>query len=327
MRWPQRQTLGTGRQEALCYNRGVRKFLDLKTNLRKLLWVLGITGGLFAGAYALLFHCPKLLFDFPAPNGKQESIFFRASAAVKQGIQSGLIGHLYVPESQSTPLAPYIQNSRFIPGFFKNWWKNKIETTVYKYYERDFSDSNVEARGMGALKVVKAERDSDGYRLSVLCETPSNSKSEVEVSIKRGNEVLFADSFAFKCEKANDVGVSVHAAEGDRRELAANASGVTPVKVGDELEVRFWFRVKDRDGARYLSGDEGFQLSDPAGTLALVKQGTVETSCRGDASAKCQVPAVTLKAERPGLSSPLMYGQTVVPLPVRVIAGSSDMAP
>lgn len=268
-----------------------------------------------------------MLFEFPSPNGKQESIFFQASAAVKQGIQSGLIGYLYVPESQSTPLAPYIKNSRLIPPFIKEWWKNRIEAAVFQYYQRDFSDSTVEARGMGALKVVKTEKDSEGYRLSVLCDAPSLSKSDIEVSIKKGNEVLFADSFSVKCEKANDIGVSLHSVEPDHHEIASTASGITPLKVGDEIEVRFWFRIKGKEGDWFLSADDGFQLSDPDGTLALVKQGTVEARCRDDENEKCQVPSMTLKAERPGVSSPVVFGQTVVPLPVKVVAGSSELAP
>ena len=311
----------------MCYNLIVSKKLNLKQKFRKTVWCLVILIGVLAGCDALLFRYPRVLFDFPVPNGKQESIFFRASHAVKQGIQSGLIGYLYVPESQSTPLAPYIANSRIVPGFVKKWWKDKIESSVFKYYERDFSESTVDARGMGALKVVKTEKDSEGYRLSVLCETPSVTKSDIEVSIKKGSEVLFADSFSVKCEKANDIGVSIHSVEADHHELASSSSGITPLKVGDEIEVRFWFRVKDKDGTRFLSADDGFQLSDPDGTLAMVKQGTVETDCRGDAGTKCHVPSMTLKAERPGSSSPVVIGQTVVPLPVKVVAGTSELTP
>jgi len=293
----------------------VSKFLDLRRNL-KLFWGFILIFGLGFGAYRFVTRHPEWLFSIPSPNGRFHVLFFRESPSVQQGLQSGMVGYIYLPESEALRMGPEVLRSRWVPAFFKNLFGKEIGAWEHRFYQQNFSELIADARGLGELKVLRIEKVPEGIRLAVSCKESTADRNWIEVSLKRGDEPIYADSYRLRCTRAREALVQL---EGQVR---PDPTRTKQLQLNDELEARIWLRG-DKETA-YLSGDEGIQVADPAGPITLLSSRPEQVECPHDAEAKCSVSVVKIKARAAGGSPALMAGDFRVTLPIQVISPSAS---
>ncbi len=288
------------------------KFLDLRRNF-KILWGLALVLAAGIGTFRFVTHNPEWFFPIPTPNGRYHILFFKGSTAVEQGLQSGMTGYLYLPEAEIFQLGPQVLNAKWIPGFFKNWFGKEIKTWEHRFYQQNFNELAAEARGQGDLKVLKVERVSEGYRIAFTCkENPG--KNWVETSLKRGEEAIYADSFPVQCTKAREALVQL---EG---QVLRQEPRVRQMEMNDEVEARIWLKGE----GKYLSGDEGITVADPAGPISIIASGSQLVECPDNAEKTCSVPFVRVKAKAAGGSPVVLVGDYRVTLPLQVHSPSAS---
>lgn len=285
------------------------KLLDLRRNL-KLLWALVLVAGIGFGAFRFVTDHPEWFFSIPTPNGRFHVLIFRESPALKQGLQTGMVGYLYLPETEALSMGPEVLRAGWVPGFFKKMFGKEIGAWEHRFYQQNFSELTAEARGLGELKLLRLEKVAEGYRMAVACNGQS-ARNWVEASLKRGDEPVYADSYQVTCSRAREALVQL---EGQARPDAR----IKQLQLNDEIEARLW--LKSDSG--YLSGDEGIQVADAAGPLTIVSTRTDVIECFDNVEKTCSVPVVKVKARAAGGSPTILVGDLRVTLPLQVISPS-----
>jgi len=294
--------------DSLCYNFSVSKLLDLRRNL-KLLWALVLVIGMGFGAFHFVTTHPEWFFAIPTPNGRYHVLIFRESPALKQGLQSGMVGYLYLPETEALSMGPEVLRAGWVPGFFKRTFGKEIGAWEHRFYQQNFAELTAEARGLGELKVFRLEKVAEGYRIAVSC-NGSSSRNWVEASLKRGDEPVYADSYQVNCSRAREALVQL---DGQARPDGR----VRQLQLNDEIEARIWLKAENG----FLSGDEGIQVADATGPVSLISAKTEQVECYDNVEKTCSVPVVRLKARAAG-TPVLLVGDMRVTLPIQVISPS-----